>query len=186
LSSHTSCALRCGSWGENFFLFIQNVAITTLYFGYSRGSFVSPAFLAVVVVYAALGTTLYLRMVPPFELPPPVCTPLGLKSCTITSESLAGGLPILLLLFSRLPQIYANFRQGHTGVLAMPTYALNTVGALARVFTILQELSDPMVLFGAASGFVQNFLILLQMGLYRKANGARAAAEKAALDKKGK
>ena len=68
----------------------------------------------------------------------------------------------------------------------MPTYALNTVGALARVFTILQELSDPIVLFGAASGFVQNFIILLQMGLYRKANSARAAAEKAALDKKGK
>ena len=57
----------------------------------------------------------------------------------LTSESVAGGLPILLLLISRLPQIYQNARQGHTGMLAMPTYALNTLGSLARVFTILQE-----------------------------------------------
>ena len=67
------------------------------------------------------------------------CSALQLQSCVLTSESVAGGLPILLLLISRLPQIYQNARQGHTGMLATPTYALNTLGSLARVFTILQE-----------------------------------------------
>ena len=40
------------------------------------------------------------------------------------------GIPIVLLLFSRLPQIYQNYQQGHTGMLAAPTYALNTLGSL--------------------------------------------------------
>ena len=69
------------------------------------------------------------------------CSALQLQSCVLTSESVAGGLPILLLLISRLPQIYQNARQGHTGMLATPTYALNTLGSLARVFTIMQEIS---------------------------------------------
>ena len=43
--------------------------ILTLYFGYSRGSFVSPALLAAVVAYAALCTTLYLRLLPTVAMP---------------------------------------------------------------------------------------------------------------------
>ena len=47
--------------------------ILTLYFGYSRGSFLSPALLAAVAAYAALGTTLYLRLLPTVALPAQMC-----------------------------------------------------------------------------------------------------------------
>ena len=174
------------TWGENLFLCLQNAMIVVLYFRYSRGSFFSPAFLAAIVTYAALGTTLYLRLLPTVALPAGVCSALQLQSCELTSESVAGGLPILLLLFSRLPQIYQNLRQGHTGMLAVPTYALNTLGSLARVFTTLQEVNDPLVLCGTVSAFCQNFAIVLQMVVYRGANRQRAGAAKKQAKKKTK
>ena len=62
------------TWGENLFLCVQNAMIVTLYFGYSRGSFVSPAFLAAIAAYAALGTTLYLRLLPTVAMPPQLCS----------------------------------------------------------------------------------------------------------------
>lgn len=192
LSSTCSLAYYAGlgypfsTWGENFFLFTQNVVVVSLYFGYSRGSFFSPSYLFFMASLAALGSSLYLRALPPVDLPPAACASLGLKSCTLTAEGIAGGLPIVLLLFSRLPQIWQNVSQGHTGVLAMPTFALNTLGGLARVFTILQELSDPIALGGAISGFLQNLIIVIQIIVYRKANRERAAAEKAKSEKKTK
>ena len=90
----------------------------------------------------------------------------------------------MLLLFSRVPQIYQNVRQGHTGMLAMPTYALNTLGSLARVFTILQEVNDKLVLGGTISAFCQNLVIVLQMVMYRGANRALARIAKKEADKK--
>ena len=62
------------TWGENLFLCVQNAMIVTLYFGYSRGSFVSPAFLAAIAAYAALGTTLYLRLLPTVAMPAQMCS----------------------------------------------------------------------------------------------------------------
>ena len=47
--------------------------VLTLYFGYSRGSFLSPALLAAVAAYAALGATLYLRLLPTVALPAQMC-----------------------------------------------------------------------------------------------------------------
>jgi mannose-P-dolichol utilization defect protein 1 len=164
------------TWGENLFLFLQNAVIVTLYFGYSRGSFVSPAYVAAATAFAAVGASLYLRLLPTVAMPAGLCASLELKACELTSEGIAGGLPILLLLFSRLPQIVQNFQQGHTGMLAVPTYALNTLGSLARVFTILQEVNDVLVLGGTISAFLQNFTIILQMVLYRSANRKRAEA----------
>ena len=170
----------CGRWGETFFIFFQNLIILILFYRYTLGSFLSPTILATLASHAILGATLYLRLVPPID----VCTPLGLQSCILTSESIAGGLPIVLLLFSRLPQIWQNLRQGHTGVLAFPTYLLTTLGGLARVFMILQEVDDKLVLAGAVSAFAQNGTILLQMILYRAANREQAAAAKAAEEKR--
>ena len=90
----------------------------------------------------------------------------------------------MLLLFSRLPQIYQNVRQGHTGMLAMPTYTLNTLGSLARVLTIMQEVNNPLVLGGTVSAFCQNFAIMLQMVVYRSANRQRAESVKKEAEKK--
>ena len=44
---------------------------------------------------------------------------------------------LVLTIATRLPQIYTNFSNGHTGVAAGLTWFLNLAGALARVFTTM-------------------------------------------------
>ena len=73
-----------------------------------------------------------------------LCELLRLPSCTVTCEQLAGSLPMVLMLFGRLPQITQNLKQGHTGQLSLITYMLNVAGSGARVFTVLQELDDKL------------------------------------------
>ena len=45
----------------------------------------------------------------------------------------------LILIASRLPQIFQSFQNKSTGQLSVITYGLNTVGAAARIFTTSQE-----------------------------------------------
>jgi len=163
------------TWGENFFLFFQNAIITTLYMRFTVG-LASPRFVLTVLLSAALGTVLYLRAVPDLEVPPQLCSLLGLARCTLTCQDMAGGLPVMLMLFGRLPQIMANQRQGHTGTLSLITYALNVAGSGARVFTVLQELDDKFALAGALSGFLQNAVLVAQILML--GSGAAAAAKK--------
>ena len=91
---------------------------------------------------------------------------------------IAGGLPIVLMLFGRLPQIVQNQRQGHAGQLALITYLLNVLGGTARVFTTLQELGDDkLVLCNVVSGLLQNAVILSQI-LTLGPGGKKGAAAK--------
>ncbi len=45
----------------------------------------------------------------------------------------------ILLLASRVPQIYQSYSNKSTGQLSIVTYALNLAGASARIFTTLQQ-----------------------------------------------
>ena len=65
------------TWGENFFLFFQNIAIVLLYFHFSRGLASGGAAIAV-AAYAALGSALYLKAVPDVLLPAALVDGLGL------------------------------------------------------------------------------------------------------------
>ena len=150
------------TWGENFFLFFQNGAIAALYFRYTTG-LNSPRFWLMAAFSVVLGTVLYARALPDVELSPPVCERLGLRRCTITCTDVAGALPVVLMLFGRLPQIVPNVRQGHTGRLSLITYALNFLGGAARVFTVLTELDDKIALTSAVSGVVQNGILVAQI-----------------------
>ena len=49
----------------------------------------------------------------------------------------------------RVPQIWQNFIAGSTGQLSLVTYALNTAGAAARIFTSVQENAGAAMLRGA-------------------------------------
>lgn len=49
----------------------------------------------------------------------------------------------------RVPQIWANLQARGTGQLSLITYALNSVGAAARIFTSIQEKAGPAMLRGA-------------------------------------
>jgi mannose-P-dolichol utilization defect protein 1 len=45
----------------------------------------------------------------------------------------------IILMSARIPQIYKNFSDRSTGQLSVITYAANTLGCVARLFTTVQE-----------------------------------------------
>ena len=84
--------------------------------------------------------------------------------------SMLGGCPIILSIWSRLPQIVLNARQGHTGQLALLTFALSGLGNLARVFTTLKQTPDDRItLLAMVVASLLNFTLVAQIGMYWKA-----------------
>ena len=150
------------TWGENFFLFFGQAVMTAMYFHFTVG-ILSPSSLVTFAPLAVLGVVLYQRSIPDLILPGALCDALGLPSCTVTCEQLAGSLPMILMLFGRLPQIVQNFRQGHTGQLSLVTHVLNVAGNLARIGTLLHEVDDQIVLASSVSALVQNTLLVGQI-----------------------
>ena len=162
LSYYLPLGYPFSTWGENFFLFFQNGIITGLYLKHTSG-IRSAKFALVALLSAMLGSVLYLRSLPDIVLPEQLCSATGMARCRISCEELAVGLPFVLMLFGRLPQILQNQRQGHTGALSLITYLLNVLGGAARVFTVMQEIDNKGVLLNVCSGFVQNTVILAQI-----------------------
>ena len=67
------------------------------------------------------------------------------------------------VLLSRLPQIYTNFRNKHTGVLSAITCFLQTAGSGARLLTVLAQVDDVLVRRTQITGFLLNVVILAQV-----------------------
>ena len=90
------------------------------------------------------------------------------------------GIGIVLTVFTRIPQIWTNYSNGHTGQLAILTWILQWGGALARVFTTMQdpgisEASRPALLAGFGIGCTLSFIIILQIVVYRSATQKKLA-----------
>lgn len=80
-----------------------------------------------------------------------------------------GACPIVLSIWSRLPQILLNFKQGHTGQLAIVTFGLSGLGNLARVFTTIKQTPDDTVsLISMITSAVLNFTLVFQILAYWK------------------
>jgi mannose-P-dolichol utilization defect protein 1 len=81
--------------------------------------------------------------------------------------AILGFTPILLSIWSRLPQIVLNIRQGHTGQLALVTFALSGLGNLARVFTTIKQTpNDTISLFSMVVAAALNFTLVAQIYVY--------------------
>ena len=81
--------------------------------------------------------------------------------------SLLGFCPIVLSVWSRLPQIVLNTRQGHTGQLALITFALSGLGNLARVFTTIKQTpEDTITLLSMLVSAALNFTLVAQIFVY--------------------
>ena len=147
------------TFGEAVFLFIQNVLVTLLVFYYSSSA------LLVVLSIAALGAYGYaLLFLAPFEFV------LSLQVLII---------PVFTL--SRLLQAFSNYKAGSTGDLSAITVFGFALGNLARVFTTMKEVDDPIVLAGFIVNTAVNVFLALQVVYYRgKAPKAAAAVEVAA------
>jgi len=71
-----------------------------------------------------------------------------------------------LVIVSRAPQIWSNLQNKSTGQLSIITWGLNAGGSLARVFTTLAEVNDPLVLAGFVVAATMNTTIALQILFY--------------------
>jgi len=140
------------TYGENFFLSLQNIFVTMLIIYYSRPRLASgreskiPQLLAAVAV--AVAAIYALLAAPPTVLQ-------GLQMLTV---------PLSVL--SKLPQISQNYKAQSTGQLSAIAVLSQIAGCAARLFTTITEVRDPIVLAGFLVALVLNLVLGLQMWLY--------------------
>ena len=67
-----------------------------------------------------------------------------------------------------IPQIIDNERNKHTGPLSFVTQLSLTLGSLARVFTTMSEMNDPVVLASFVSSVIVQGALLVQILMYWK------------------
>lgn len=145
-------AFPFSTYGENFFLTIQNALITVLIAYYpssgtrrARGGNLGSAFGTLIATIAG-AFALY-----------------SVPSSTLSLLQLA---TLPLSLFSKLPQITSNYRAQSTGQLSAFAVASQVLGCLARVFTTLTEVDDVLLLTGFVLALVLNCVLAAQMWMY--------------------
>ncbi|EIW71052.1 hypothetical protein TREMEDRAFT_73172 [Tremella mesenterica DSM 1558] len=165
LAYASRAAFPFSTYGENFFLTIQNVIITLLilYFSPSKGVANSPKrplnhtrprgglrrVFPGAVVAAVLGLFLWSEQLCPAPL---------------LSLLQAATLPLSLL--SKAPQIMSNHAARSTGNLSAFAVFNALLGCLARLFTTYQEIDDPLVFWGFLSAAILNLVLATQMIMY--------------------
>ncbi|KAF8638998.1 hypothetical protein AX17_001800 [Amanita inopinata Kibby_2008] len=135
------------TYGENFFLTIQNVIITFL-----------------IVMYAPRVTNKSQKLVTAA-----VATAASFSLLHFISDSSLAVLQMSTLplsLFSKLPQIRQNARTQSTGQLSAFAVISQVAGCLARLFTTATEVKDWLVSAGFALALLLNIVLGLQMYIY--------------------
>ncbi|KAF2085171.1 monosaccharide-P-dolichol utilization protein [Saccharata proteae CBS 121410] len=134
------------TFGETAFILVQNVAIAALvlhYGGKSAGAAVWVAGLAA-AGYALFNADL-----------------VDAKTLSLLQAG-AGVLGVA----SKAPQILTIWKEGGTGQLSAFAVFNYLLGSLSRIFTTLQEVDDPLILYGFVAGFVLNAVLAAQMVYY--------------------
>merc|ERR1740123_883368 len=136
------------TFGESPIIFVQNMIILQMIFGYRQGVYSFAMGSVLVAVYCSL-----------FAISMTDAVPMWIIQQIYASN-------ILLILGARLPQIYSIYSAGSTGNNAFITWFLNFGGTLARLFTTLQEVDDMMALFIVMTSVVCNGIVVLQFVIY--------------------
>lgn len=150
LAYHTGLGSPFSTYGEKWGLVAQNVVISALIWRFAKKSwlFVLASAAGFVGVAAAMASL-----------------PADLRHYLILYTSVGA-------CASRLPQIYSNFTNGHTGVLSQATLVSAVVGPSARLFTVLQEVDDAWAALGEIMPLALNAVILAQLLAYKAATKA--------------
>ncbi|CAH0481191.1 unnamed protein product [Peronospora belbahrii] len=147
------------TWGENLVILAQNILLVLLLWAYYTPKIPVSSRFGLVLVFAAMG--------------------MGMLSIPEELQWLLASAGIPVSIVARIPQILSNFKQGHTGQLALITLVLNFAGSIARLFTTLQETGDPVQVVGFGVGILLNGMLVLQVLLFWGAtNKALAQAAK--------
>merc|ERR1719367_1887572 len=83
----------------------------------------------------------------------------------------AANIPMILL--GKIIQIVTNFKNGHTGQLSAVTVFLLALGAIARIFTSIQETGDQIVILTYVCSSAVNCIIALQVLMYWNSGAAK-------------
>jgi len=134
------------AYGESVFLAIQTALIGFLCLWFSKGKGPALVFLTLFVGLIKLG------------LDPTICP------ITLLWYGQVANIPMTCL--GKFVQIFANFSNGHTGQLSAVTSFLLALGAVARIFTSIQETGDQAVILTYICSSVLNSIIALQVVWY--------------------
>lgn len=144
------------TYGEAVFILLQDIIIIYLILHYNK-----QAGAALLSVPLSLGLLVGLQYIPLA-----LVQTLQLAAIPATTAS-------------RLPQIYTNWKNGHTGDLSAITVFGFALGSIARIFTSLKEAPDPIVLAGFAITSGVNIFMAIQVVYYRGQAPAAKAVKKA-------
>lgn len=134
------------TYGETLFIAAQNVIITLLVMQYSRKPVLASGFVV------ALSAAIY-----------------ALFSSFGVSFNTLGWLQTMtipLALGSKIPQIMTIARNRSTGQLSAFAVFNYLLGSLARIYTTLTEVDDPLIFWGFLSSTVLNLVLVCQMIYY--------------------
>jgi mannose-P-dolichol utilization defect protein 1 len=152
LAYHLAIGSPFSTYGEKYGLVAQNLLITALLWRYGSKSLafclLSLAGLAGVlaVIAAAAGDPAHRH--------------------ALILYSSAGAV------VSRVPQIYINWSNGHTGVLSLGTLFAAVLGGAVRLLTVLNEVDDLFAVGGEVVPLLLNVVILAQIVVYGSATKA--------------
>lgn len=139
------------NWGDSFFLMVQVVIMCCLVLHYNGKAYI-----------AFLFTIGYLSIL--FVLTS------GITPVTVLAALQAGNIPAVVI--AKLIQAAECVKNGHTGQLSAITFFLTFFGALARIFTSIQETGDNIVIFTYCVSSTVNGIISFQIVWYWKATEA--------------
>ncbi|XP_076167562.1 mannose-P-dolichol utilization defect 1 protein homolog isoform X2 [Ptiloglossa arizonensis] len=133
------------SWGDGVFLGLQTLTIAVLVMHFSGNTTQATAFLAayLAILFAALS---------------------GLTPLSFLWTCQAMNIPIVLT--SKFLQAYTNYFNGNTGQLSAITCFMLFFGALARIFTSVQETGDTTMIVMYMCSTLANAVIAFQMLYY--------------------
>ncbi|XP_078491706.1 mannose-P-dolichol utilization defect 1 protein [Ciona intestinalis] len=139
------------TWGDAFFLMLQNVFIGAMIQHYKGKTGTGGAF---VVLYS---TIVYILIS-------------GFTPLSVLSALQASLMPAVVI--AKLIQALDNYKNGSTGQLSAITVFLMFIGSLARIFTSIQETGDNLVVLNYIVSSTSNGVIAFQILWYWNANVA--------------
>ncbi|KAK6512629.1 hypothetical protein TWF481_001511 [Arthrobotrys musiformis] len=142
------------TFGETALIVVQNLVIAVLILHFTgKGGYAG----LLIAGFAAAAYALF--------------TPGVVSEKTMTLLQ-ASTIPISLA--SKVPQIYTVWKQGGTGQLSAFAVFNFLAGSLARVFTTLQEVDDPLILWGYLGGAILNAVLAAQMIFYWNSSSSKS------------
>lgn len=138
------------AWGENLVVGTQNCVIVLLVWVLAK-----PPVNMTLRAAGAVAFASFCAAVLHFGLPPAQLNALGI-------------FPIVVGNVAKVPQVWKNFQQGHTGTLSVVPSLLGTLGCGVRVVTTVLQTPEPVAVLNPAVAFVFWALLLLQILFYWK------------------